>query len=348
MICYGNEFLAVIFCLVTQDYRVLDTLPSFSATSVRENSREKNRGKCYAHDFPHPSRWFIFNRPDDQPASVQTAGGSAAADALVMGELVNVTQSDVTSAYMRTTSSDRYVYAVWNEGGRLVFRRKPVDGLNFERWVNLSPKPLECYSALPDIAAAGSYVYIAWEERCGATNKAEIFLAISKNYGESFGPLVNVTVTQYKVEYAPRLAASGAYLYLFWSSYDDGLHLARSQDYGQTLIYKALGFANDDCESKTLDIKTSGSKVYLLYYDRSLRVEGGKTKTLNFVRYYRGSYQPSGEYSDRQITFEGDSSVRAEGYARLAISGSNVYAAYQIKLYNDTTKTFDRDRKSVV
>jgi hypothetical protein len=258
---------------------------------------------------------------------------------------VNVSQSDVTSAYVRTASSSRYTYAVWSEGGRIVFRRKLVDSPDFERWAYLSPVRLyECHSTYPDIATSGSYVYVAWEERCGVNSFGDILLATSSNYGATFGPAVNITTTQYDQEYAPRLAASGTYLYLLWGSYSDGLHLAHSKDYGETFTDEGLGFANNDGWNATLDIKTNGSKVYLLYYDAIEWVEDGKAKTLNFVQYYRGSYTSSGEYSSRQRTFEGDPSVRAEGYARLAISGSNVYAAYQIELYNDTENSWDRQQ----
>jgi hypothetical protein len=74
---------------------------------------------------------FLMVLVTSQPASVQTASSHADADTLVMGGLVNVSQSDVTSAYVRTASSSRFTYAVWSEGGRIVFRRKLVDNPDF-------------------------------------------------------------------------------------------------------------------------------------------------------------------------------------------------------------------------
>jgi ABC-type phosphate transport system substrate-binding protein len=106
-----------------------------------------------------------------------------------------------------------------------------------------------------EIAAAGSNVYVVWQEQAAGGEEGEgaatsIVLRSSADYGATFGPPVTVA-TGAGSESFPKVAASGDSVHVTWraKSADSGLYYAKSDDRGAANTFSSPILISGDSNS---------------------------------------------------------------------------------------------------
>jgi hypothetical protein len=133
-------------------------------------------------------------------------------------------------------------------------------------------------SQYPSVAAAGNYVYVAWQDSTPVTGSGgfyEIWMRASSNNGASFGSPIRITTNTGSSDY-PSVAASGAYVYVAWqdttpvtgSGGNAEIWLRASSNNGAS-FGAAIRMTTNAFESSFSSVAASGSKVYVAWQDRT-------------------------------------------------------------------------------
>jgi len=257
---------------------------------------------AYVDDTPGNDEIY-FRRSADGGATWQSAK-----------RLTNNTQ---LSASPRLAVSGANVYVVWYDeapgNAQIYFRRSNDYGATWQAEKRLTFNPE--YSYLPDIAASGANVYVAWSD--SNPGNLEIYFRHSSDNGATWQTAKRLTSNSGFSAY-PALAASGANVYVAWTDCSSGnceIYFRRSADGGATW-QSAKRITNNTGNSDFSRIASSGSNIYLVWVDD---IPG------NFDIYFRKSVDGGGTWQTAQrLTNNAGNSYEPA----IASSGSNVYVAW--------------------
>jgi hypothetical protein len=249
-------------------------------------------------------------------------------------------------SHVMVASGSNKVFVGWVDdslGYKAVFLAKSVDGgTSFSNATILSNNNSKTSSSPeePQIAAAGSNVYVAWYDNI--TGNFDPFLAISTDNGTSFSNPIGLKekagvqnkdslgeyglITSYS-----HIAASGNNLYVIWYDNITGSvqsFLTKSTDNGISFS-NPINFSEKAKVGTMLDIAASGNNVYVL---STLKGDVNNSNlTNNTVSNFQLLLSKS---SDSGITFSKPVTITSEGGIsgppRLAVSGNNtVYVSWK-------------------
>ncbi len=181
-------------------------------------------------------------------------------------------------------------------------------------------------SAEPWVAAAGSYVYIMWEQK-HTDGKAPIYGLISNNDGNSFGA---VTVFSGSVinDWEPQISASGNNVYLaFRSLSPQSAWVTMSSNNGAAWTTPTELSGNGQAAGWPLDVAISGTYAYTIW---------GAPKTSSVWNTYASytsdngaTWTPAGGI-DLSGNAAGSAAPATDvASASIMANGANAYAAWQ-------------------
>jgi len=141
------------------------------------------------------------------------------------GSAIRISTNTYASGLPSVSASGTYVYVAWQD-------TTPVSGSggNYEIWMRLSSNSGTSFgspiristntydSVNPSVAASGSYVYVAWQDKTpvsGSGSEYEIWLLVSSNNGASFGSAIRMSTNTYRSD-NPSVVAFGSYVYVAW------------------------------------------------------------------------------------------------------------------------------------
>ena len=222
----------------------------------------------------------------------------------------------------KINASGSKLYVVWQEQDsssvRQVFFTNTTDnGSTFFPKEDLSGSSV--LSVTPDIAIAGSNVYVVWQEREAAD--FEIFFTNSTDDGETFdsaGPFNLSSDTD--TSGSPRIVASGNNVYVAWfnNSSTDTIGFRESTNGGSSFNpAKSLGITTDT--SPNLQIAANGNNVFVVWEN--------VTNSITNIAFANSTdagntFDPDGPFN---LSDTPGISVRPQ----IAVSGSNVYVAWE-------------------
>jgi hypothetical protein len=235
------------------------------------------------------------------------------------------------------------VYVVWlnNTSGNsnLLFSPSSNNGGNFGSVVRITT-PTTQNAANDQIVAAGSDVYIVWEQNVSASGNSILFRA-STNNGTSFGPIITVISSgascgsgcTISTSVAPQIAAVGNNVYVVWrattskgvneilfkASTTNGSNLATAT--ALTLSGTAYGSAQPQIEALT-------TYVYVTWSDLGTV---GRAQTFFSASSDSGTSFAYVAAHTLSSTLPGETDL----YQKMAASGSSVYVTWT----NDTMTT---------
>ncbi len=132
-------------------------------------------------------------------------------------------------------SSGSNVYVTWTEGSRgILFRASPNNGTTWTPALTSTALKLSTKGGTtqaPLMAAFGSDVYVVWAQTSGAENNLQVYIAVSKNSGETFSAATQVAPMPDTPEITPVIAAYGSTVYVAWSANGTSV-LTSSTNYG--------------------------------------------------------------------------------------------------------------------
>ena len=221
-------------------------------------------------------------------------------------------------------SSANNVYAIWQDDANAVnevfFSSSSDNGTSFSLQLSLSNN-LAVDSTVPQVAAAGSNVYVVWQQNDGTGD--EIFFEGSTDNGVTFnvatggtpgvpGTSVNLSNNP-SSSVTPSVAASGTNVYVVWQ---DGFNIlyTNSTDNGQTFSAPAILSTTPLTAATSPKVVAQGSNVYVTWLDD------------NDVFFDKSN--------DSGASFAGATNISGTGAAQLtqpqtAASGSDIYVVWQ-------------------
>jgi hypothetical protein len=142
---------------------------------------------------------------------------------MTFGDVINVSNSYGHAVSPKVAAAGNNTYVVWHDltpGKReVLFRASSDNGSNFGGIVNISENLAD--SLDPQVAAAGSNVYVVWQDQDSyntkktSSGKPDIILRTSTNNGTSFGGPVNLSKNDGH-SILPDIGISGKKVYVIW------------------------------------------------------------------------------------------------------------------------------------
>lgn len=192
---------------------------------------------------------------------------SALGAAWTTKKLTNAAAESYSSAI---AVSGANVYVAWygNAPGNfeVYFRRSTDNGATWQATKRLTYT--DGQSGPPDIAANGANVYVTWNDN--TPGNAEVYFKRSADNGATWEPSQRLTNNSGHSNY-PRIAFSGANLYLAWTDNTAGhanVYFRKSIDGGATW-QSAKQLTNKSVDVGGADIVSYGSNIYIVWCDDS-------------------------------------------------------------------------------
>jgi hypothetical protein len=214
------------------------------------------------------------------------------------------------------------VYVVWQEENPIepdiFFITSINSGENFESYTNLSNSD-DVTSLSPQIAAAGSNVYVVWQDY--ATGEAEIFFIVSSNAGQDFDVPVPVSkVEPGRVSEFPQIAAVDSNVYVVWHEIDfiseSDIFFTASSNAGQD-FGEPDNLSMNEGFSIFPQLDTSGQNLNVVWEDYST----GQKEV-----FFRASTDTGSSFSTIfQVSDANDDS----GMPQIAVQGSNCHIVWE-------------------
>jgi|GEM_PF-1437613 len=182
-----------------------------------------------------------------------------------------LTNTSTSSTWPIQARSGAYVYVVWKEGNYVYFRRNTNYGASgsWDSAVKLTTwGELDTWNNTLDIAAIGSYVYIAMACRTSSSDDYEIWFIQSSNNGQTWGSWQQLSKNAGESR-RPTLACYSSYVWIAWQDDNPGnyeIFFKRGVNNGTTwgsvqrLSYSAGG-SHYPC------LAAGGGYVYLVWED---------------------------------------------------------------------------------
>jgi hypothetical protein len=157
-----------------------------------------------------------------QPEIWMRVSGNSGAS---FGSAIRLSSNAYMSLYPCVAASGSYVYVAWQDHTPVVgsggapevwMRVSSNNGASFGSAVRMSTNT--GYSDYPRLAAAGSGVYVTWQDDTPVTGSGddfEVWLRASANNGGTFGSPIRITTNTGSSVY-PSVAAYGSYVYVAW------------------------------------------------------------------------------------------------------------------------------------
>jgi len=206
---------------------------------------------------------------------------------------INLSNSVPTSENPQIAVVDSNVYVVWQDYAtgvlEIFFTASSDNGQDFDDPIPISHVEPERFSEFPQIAAMDSNVYVVWQDN-DFISESDIFFTTSKNYGQSFGEPVNLSMTE-GFSLFPKLDASGQNINIVWQDENLGqkdIFFIASQDRGSSFSTRVLVSDNAD-NSENPEIAVLGTDCHIVWADNSLIPE--EDGSLAGDIFYRGCVQ---------------------------------------------------------
>jgi hypothetical protein len=141
------------------------------------------------------------------------------------GSAIRISTNTYASLSPSVAAVGSNVYVAWQDntpvtgnGGtyEIWMRASSDNGGSFGSAIRISRNTGASWNT--SVAAAGKYVYVAWEDNTavtGSDSAPEIWLRVSSNYGASFGSAIRIS-TNTGWSTFPSVAANGSYVYVAW------------------------------------------------------------------------------------------------------------------------------------
>ncbi len=280
----------------------------------------------------------------------------------MVGVVKQAHASDLTFAPAVDLSSDQFdseipllatagsnLYAVWlnNTAGNtdILFRASTNDGGSWTPALGtpafkVSNRATNGASSNPEVAAAGSNVYVVWQDN--STGNAEVWFRASINSGGSFGSPVNLSgETRDSTE--PQIAVSGTNVYVTWQNEVSGpsgsidIFFRASSNGGATwspaIASAATNLSNDKSSTEPV-IAAVGSNVYVAWRDTNI----GKNDIFFRASSNGGSsWVPALGSAPVNLSQNPSSPTTTSFQGKILATGSNVYVLWT----KDTPTTDD-------
>ncbi len=259
---------------------------------------------------------------------------------LTFAGTLNLSNDPAASELPRLSTAGSNVYAVWlnNTSGNpdILFRASNNDGTSFGPVINLS-STANGFSSSPQIAGAGSNVYVVWQDN--STGNDEIFFRTSSNNGASFGATINLS-NDSKDSTIPQIAASGSNVYAAWqnemagpSGSTDILFRASTNNgatFNPPIASSPLNLSGDKA-STIPEIAAAGNNVYVAWQD----LNSGRNDI-----FLKASINNGGSFGSTVNLSNNPASPATTSFQHRILSiGTNVYVVWT----NDIFTTGDDD-----
>jgi hypothetical protein len=199
------------------------------------------------------------------------------------GSAIRISANTGWSGQPSVAASGNYVYVVWSDstpvtgsgGLREVWMRvSSNNGASFGSAIRISKNT--GVSVYPSVAAAGSFVYVAWSDNTpvsGSGSASEIWMRVSSNNGGSLGPAIRMSTNTYD-SVSPSLAAAGSYVYVAWqdstpvtgSGSNPEIWVRVSNNLGASFA-SAIRISTNTGQSAYPSVAVIGGYVYLTWED---------------------------------------------------------------------------------
>ncbi len=248
---------------------------------------------------------------------------------LTFAGTLNLSNDPAASELPRLATAGSNVYVVWlnNTSGNpdILFRASNNDGTSFGPVINLSNALLNGFSSSPQIAAAGSNVYVVWEDN--STGNEDVFFRASTNNGAGFGTITNLSSESRDSQF-PQIAASGANVFVTWQNLVTGSCGAgctpidvffRNSTNSGAGFFTVKNLSNDKVSTAPV-IGAAGNNVFVAWQDTN----GGKNDILLKSTTNGFTTSQLSNLSQNLLTNPVTTSFQQE----MVSLGSNVYAVW--------------------
>jgi hypothetical protein len=199
------------------------------------------------------------------------------------GSFIRITTNTSYSCEPSVAASGSYVYVAWDDGTSVTgsggnpeiwMRVSANNGASFGSAIRITTNT--GYSGSAAVAAAGSYVYVAWNDDTlvsGSNWTPEIWTRASSNYGASFGPAIRISSNAYN-SYHSSVAASGKNICVAWddetpvtgSGGSQEIWMRVSSNYGAS-FGSAIRISSNAYNSVYPSLAASGNYAYVTWED---------------------------------------------------------------------------------
>ncbi|HEX7032911.1 MAG TPA: sialidase family protein [Nitrososphaera sp.] len=259
-------------------------------------------------------------------------------------EVADISNSSIeNSADPRIAAAGKYVYIAWTEtnpdtGHEGIMLRVSADGgRTFGDAVNLSGVNSGSVRN-PQVAATENHVYVTWSgQRSAEDGTSEIFLRISRDNGQSFGDIVNLSQTADSESVDQRLAVSGDNLYVVWHDYNSTISdvlFKKVGNGGATSGNPPINLSRDDAENAagwggSAQLAVSGNNVYVIWYEF--------TSSGNNTLLFRSSDDGGDSFKDKLVIAN---TAGAAFPQQIAASDRDVYIVWQSNIDGNNNEVF--------
>ncbi|MGH9991621.1 MAG: sialidase family protein [Nitrososphaera sp.] len=228
---------------------------------------------------------------------------------------INISKSIGNSYSHQLAVSGSNAYVTWQDDtfgkAEVLLRRSTDNGATWKPYVNISNNPGD--SELPQIVAAGSNVYVTWDDR----GTGEILLRRSTDSGATWKSVENLSSNP-GGSTIPRIAVSASKVYVVWEQTSAkatavDVFFRRSTDNGVTWQSK-VNVSNDGA-SGAPEITVAGSNVYVLYQGNGVDID---------ILFRRST--DNGATWKPKLNLSND--AEQSHHYKIAAAGSNVYVVW--------------------
>lgn len=273
-------------------------------------------------------------------ACLSAAQVQPAAAQVGFGTLTSLNTGTGGGAGPQLAASGNNVYVVWtgaeNLSSHIAFRASQDGGTVFGSEIRLVAPLNEGYHD-PQIATAGSYVYVVWNATGPSTwlPNSDVHFAVSADGGATFGSPVSLGGPKVGLLASPQIATSGDNVYIVWKDDRQGefgeIRFASSSNRGATFTGVVNLSNTPSGDSGNPRIAASGNYVYVVW---SESIPGNS-----------GIYLRVGVVIPNQGVRFGSpinlmsSSVASDG-AQIVVSGREFYVIWLSRLSSTNTDIF--------
>src|SRR5919198_1455957 len=252
---------------------------------------------------------------------IVNATSTEPAYALFFGHSIDISNNTKLSSEPHLSLSRKSnVYVVWSDdttgNGDIYFRASADNGTTFSKVKRLSNNTGS--STEPQIATSGkSNVYVVWSD--DTTGNGDIYFRMSKDNGNTFSGIKNLSRNSTGSSTEPQIATSGkSNVYVVWSDDTTGdIYFRASENNGSSFNNTRVLSRNSTGSSTEPQIATSGNNVYVIW----------RNSTSNNTDIFFLASGDGAAHFDMPINLSKSSLL--SGSHQIATSGNNVYVVWE-------------------